>query len=102
MPKLTPADEFFYHQIPEPLPNVVTHHPFWRESLFFIMHPREELGDTIVLTMAQFPRAEIMDAMQLGIKTPQPLEVEGRQLLGRNGPDPQEVAELGHRQEGQL
>ena len=67
MPKLTPADEFFYHQIPEPLPNVVTHHPFWRESLFFIMHPREELGDTIVLTMAQFPRAEIMDAMQLGI-----------------------------------
>ena len=67
VPKLTAADEYFYHQIPEPLPNVVTHHPFWRESLFFIMHPREGLGDTIILTMAQFPHAEIMDVMQLGI-----------------------------------
>ena len=36
MPELTPMDELFVHQIPEPLPNVQTHHEHWRESLFFI------------------------------------------------------------------
>ena len=35
MPDLTAMDEYFVHQIPEPLPNVVTHHEHWRESLFF-------------------------------------------------------------------
>ncbi len=39
MPRLTPMDEHFVHQIPEPLPNTVVHHAFWRESLFFIVHP---------------------------------------------------------------
>ncbi len=39
MPRLTALDEYFVHQIPEPLPNVVTHHQHWRESLFFVMHP---------------------------------------------------------------
>lgn len=73
MPKLTAADEYFYHQIPEPLPNVVNRHPFWRESLFFIMHPREELGDTVILTMAQYPHAEKVDAFQLGIIGEQPI-----------------------------
>ena len=66
MPKLTAMDELFLHQIPEPLPNVVTHHQHWRESLFFIVHPRDELGDCIILTMATFPAREEMDALQLG------------------------------------
>ena len=26
MPRLTAMDEYFVHQIPEPFPNVVTHH----------------------------------------------------------------------------
>lgn len=66
MPKLTALDEYFIHQIPEPLPNVVTHHPHWRESLFFILHPRDHLGDTIILTMALFPERGELDALQLG------------------------------------
>ena len=66
MPKLTAADELFVHQIPEPLPNVVTHHDHWRESYFFVLHPRSGPGDALVLTMAHFPRREEMDALQLG------------------------------------
>ena len=66
MTKLTAMDEFFLHQIPEPLPNVVTHHQHWRESLFFIVHPRDELGDCFILTMATFPAREEMDVLQLG------------------------------------
>jgi hypothetical protein len=56
MPELTAMDEFFVHQIPEPLPNVAVAHPHWRESLFFIAHPREALGDVVILTLAHFPR----------------------------------------------
>jgi hypothetical protein len=66
LPRLTPADEFFFHQIPEPLPNVVTHHDHWRESYFFVAHPRSEPGDVIILTMAHFPKSEEMDSLQLG------------------------------------
>jgi len=66
MPKLTAADEFFYHQIPEPLPNVAAHHQHWRESYFFVAHPRTAPGDVIILTMAHFPAREQMDALQLG------------------------------------
>jgi hypothetical protein len=66
MPKLTAADELFVHQIPEPLPNVVTHHDHWRESYFFVLHPRSGPGDVIILTMAHFPRREEIDALQLG------------------------------------
>lgn len=73
MPKLTAADEYFYHQFPEPLSNVTNRHPFWRESLFFIMHPREELGDTVILTMATYPHPEKVDAFQLGIIGEQPI-----------------------------
>ena len=50
---LTAMDEYFVHQIPEPLPNVATHHDFWRESLFFIAHPRDGLGDVLILTMPE-------------------------------------------------
>lgn len=66
MPKLTPADEYFIHQIPEPLPNVVTHHDHWRESYYYALHPRDRLGDVLILTMAHFPRRELMDSLQFG------------------------------------
>ena len=66
MPRLTNMDEFFVHQIPEPLPNVVTYHEFWRESLFFIMHRRDGLGDVVILTLASFPARQEMDSLQLG------------------------------------
>jgi hypothetical protein len=66
MPKLTALDEYFVHQIPEPLPNVVTHHQHWRESLFFVLHPPDRLGDVVILTMAHFPARGELDALQLG------------------------------------
>ncbi len=66
MPKLTAMDEYFVHQIPEPLPNVVTWHDHWRESLFFVLHPRERLGDVVILTLAHFPSRGEMDCLQLG------------------------------------
>lgn len=76
MPKLTAADEMFVHQIPEPLPNVVTQHDHWRESYFFVLHPREVPGDVIVLTMAHFPKRQIMDSVQLG-------QIGGRFIFAR-------------------
>ena len=66
MPSLTAADELFLHQIPEPLPNVVTRHEHWRESYYFVLHPRTGPGDVIGLTMAHYPQREEMDALQLG------------------------------------
>jgi hypothetical protein len=66
MPELTAADEYFVHQIPEPFPNVVTHHEHWRESLFFIAHSPAELGDVVILTMAHYPARGVMDSLQLG------------------------------------
>ena len=66
MPDLTRMDEFFVHQIPEPLPNVQTAHDHWRESLFFIAHPPDGLGDVVILTLAHFPKRGVMDSLQLG------------------------------------
>ena len=66
MPKLTDKDELFVHQIPEPLPNVVTHHDHWRESYFFVLHPRTVPGDVVILTMAHYPKREEMDSLQMG------------------------------------
>jgi hypothetical protein len=66
MVQLTAMDEFFVHQIPEPLPNVQTDHEHWRESLFFIAHRRDELGDVVILTLAHFPKRQVMDSLQLG------------------------------------
>ena len=66
MPRLTAMDELFVHQIPEPLPNVVTHHDHWRESLFFVAHPPDGLGDVVILTLAHFPKHATMDSLQLG------------------------------------
>jgi len=59
-------DEYFVHQIPEPLPNVVTCHDHWRESLLSVFHPRERLGDVIILTLAHFPGRSEMDSLHLG------------------------------------
>lgn len=77
MTKLTAMDELFVHQIPEPLPNVVTHHDHWRESLFFVLHPREEPGDVVILTLAHFPKREIMDSLQLG-------RIDGQQIFAHH------------------
>src|SRR6478672_10998304 len=66
MPELTAMDEYFVHQIPEPLPSVVTHHEHWRESLFFVAHSPSGGGDVIILTLAHFPARGVMDSLQLG------------------------------------
>jgi hypothetical protein len=66
MPRLTAADEFFYHQIPEPLPNVAVRHEHWRESYYFGMHPPDGTGDAIILTMAHYPQREQLDSHQFG------------------------------------
>src|SRR3954453_16081127 len=63
---LTAMDELFVHQLPEPLPNTVVHHPHWRESYFFIAHPRDDLGDVVILTVATYPQRETMDSLQMG------------------------------------
>ena len=74
--RLTAMDELFVHQIPEPLPNVVTHHDHWRESYFFGLHrPDDAGGDVLFLTMAHFPAREVMDSLQMG-------RVGGEQLIG--------------------
>lgn len=75
MPRLTAMDELFVHQIPEPLPDVVTRHPHWRESLFFVAHRPDELGDLLILTMATYPQREAMDSLQMG-------RVGGEQVIG--------------------
>jgi hypothetical protein len=62
MPRLTNADELFVHQIPEPLPNVAVHHEHWRDSYYFGMHPRGGIGDAIILTMAHYPKREMLDS----------------------------------------
>lgn len=75
MPELVPADEYFYHQIPEPHLNVVTHHEHWRDSYFFILHPRKAPGDVIILTMAHFPQRQMLDSLQMGRIGGQPIFV---------------------------
>jgi hypothetical protein len=62
MVRLTPADELFVHQIPEPLPNVAVHTPHWRESYYYGMHPREGAGDAIIFTMATYPQRGMLDS----------------------------------------
>jgi hypothetical protein len=66
MPRLTAMDEQLVHQLPEPLPNVAVHHPHWRESLFFVAHRPDTLGDVLVFTMASYPQREAMDSLQMG------------------------------------
>ena len=77
MTALTPLDELLAHQIPEPMANVQTFHPHWRESYFFIAHRPDTLGDVVILTMATFPQREVMDSLQMG-------RVDGVRILGRH------------------
>ena len=66
MTSLTNMDEYFVHQIPEPLPEVVVHHPHWRESMFFAAHRSDRLDDLVILTMATYPPRGSMDSLQMG------------------------------------
>src|SRR5438067_401458 len=66
MPRLTRMDEYFVHQIPEPLPATVVRHQHWRESYFFVMHPRHTDGDVLIVAMAHYPARGIMDALIMG------------------------------------
>lgn len=75
MVPLTALDEQLAHQLPEPFPNVLTHHPHWRESYFFIAHRPDTLGDVVILTMAAYPQREAMDSLQMG-------RVGGQQIIG--------------------
>jgi hypothetical protein len=75
MTALTPLDELLAHQIPEPMANVQTFHPYWRESYFFVAHRPDALGDMVILTMATFPHREVMDSLQMG-------RVGGTRILG--------------------
>jgi hypothetical protein len=68
-------DEQLVHQLPEPLPNVATHHPHWRESYFFIAHRPDALGDVVILTMASYPQRQQLDSLQMG-------RVGGEPVLG--------------------
>ena len=89
MVRLTAADEGFYHQIPEPLPNVAVQHDHWRESYFFILHQRSQPGDVVILTMAHYPRREAMDSLQMG-------QIDGQFVFARYerpyGDDPHATA----------
>jgi hypothetical protein len=66
MPPLTALDELLAHQLPEPFPNVATHHPHWRESYFFIAHRPDAVGDVVILTMASYPHRAVLDSLQMG------------------------------------
>ena len=77
MPRLTALDEFLVHQIPEPLSVVREHHEFWRESLFFVAHRPDALGDMLILTMATFPARQVMDSLQMG-------RVNGERVIGHH------------------
>ena len=62
----TSMDEYFVHQIPQLLPQVATHHNYWRESYFYEIHDPSGEGDVIFFTMAHFPASEQMDSLQMG------------------------------------
>jgi hypothetical protein len=85
VPPLTAMDEQLVHQLPEPLVNVATHHPYWRESYFFVAHRPDDLGDVVILTLATYPQRRELDSLQMG-------RVAGVPVLGRHarpyGDDP--------------
>jgi hypothetical protein len=74
MPILTDMDERLAHQIPEPFANVQTHHEHWRESYFFVLHPRDAPGDVVILTIATYPRSRKLNSYQMG-------RIGGRQIF---------------------
>ena len=65
MPPLTSMDEYFVHQIPEPFPNVVTHHRTGGEP---VLHRALAVrhGRRLILTLAHYPARGVMDSLQLG------------------------------------
>ena len=66
MPSLTPYDEHFVHQIPEPLSVVGIEHEYWRESYFVVAHGPDVDTDVIVIAMATYPARHTLDALVLG------------------------------------
>jgi len=66
MPSLTPFDEHFVHQIPEPLSVVGIEHQHWRESYFVVAHGPDVDSDVIVIAMATYPARHLLDALVLG------------------------------------
>ena len=76
MARPTAFDEYFIHQVPELLPNVMIHHQHWRESYFFDIHDPSGEGDVVFLTLAHYPARGYMDSLQMG-------RVGGAQLLSQ-------------------
>lgn len=68
MTDLSDADEGLIHQIPEPLTHTGMFHPHWRESYFFVAHPRAgaPTDDVVITTMATHPQHQTMDSYQMG------------------------------------
>lgn len=66
MTELSPLDELFVHQIPEPLGTLGISHPHWRESYFFEAHDPDPAGDVVALGFATYPQRRQMDAVVLG------------------------------------
>jgi hypothetical protein len=77
MPSLTPFDEHFVHQIPEPLSVVGLEHQFWRESYFVVAHGPHVDSDVIIIAMATYPTRHTLDALVLG-------RIDGQLLFGHH------------------
>ncbi len=75
MASLTAFDEYFVHQIPEPLSVVGIEHHHWRESYFVVAHGPDADTDVIVVAMATYPARHLLDALVLG-------RVGGESLFG--------------------
>jgi hypothetical protein len=75
VPRPTPLDELFVHQLPEMLPHVSHSAGHWRESYFFDVHRPDARGDVVFLTMAHYPATQRMDSIQMG-------RVGGESVLG--------------------
>jgi len=73
VPTLTPDDERFVHQIPEPLSVVGIEHEHWRESYFFVTHGPDVDSDVIIVAMAAYPPRAMLDALVLGRVGGEPL-----------------------------
>jgi hypothetical protein len=78
MAKPTAMDEYFVHQIPQMLPEVVTHHHHWRESYFYDFHDPSGTGDVVFFTMAHYPAQQRMDSLQMAT-------IGGEQITGFRG-----------------
>ena len=73
MTPLTPHDELFVHQLPEPLHVVGIEHEHWRESYFFVTHGPQADSDVVIVAMATYPARHALDALVLGRVGGEPL-----------------------------